>query len=812
MRFLIGVSEGEIPETTLSPRYLYHHAKLYIADETRAVVSSSNLSAQGLIHSTEAGITIQDSDDVRYFVERFDYYFKKAVPVADELLAKLEEWLHLYTPYEIYIRSLLELYGLPEEEESAELPILAGYQRPIVSRVLRNMDVHGGAMLVASTGLGKTIMAAHVVAYLHMQRIIEKAIILCPAGLKSMWHRTMRAAHVSSEEFSYYILSLENTFRYRDIVILENELRRANKKTIIILDESHHLRNMLDGKELRLRHTRIIDMVNKEAKILLMTATPYSREVEDINAQLMLLPPYVSGQDLFGEPHKKYWRISKPADISEVPCSVVLTAPSVVKHFSIKDESNEHYVLFSKGEKRYFPRKIHMRNVAYKNPCDAMLIELLRSGLLNVRSNETGEGILIDTCVAGYRDALFEARVVHQFCSSVKQIDSLFSKMEQENGFDKLRFENQEILADWVAKARIEIQPFLSQQIDACNDEKIQKVVSIIQSFPGRKAVIFCYYRETSKYIAECLRKLLPGIKVEHTVDKKVEEIEQLIRRFAPLSNSIDLENGEEYIDEAVGRPVDILVATTALSEGFNFQDASVLINFDLPWTVLVLAQRMGRILRPWKEPREIFIFTMVPSTMENEKIYHALNWKNRLIKRNEEYTSFADIPVIVEKHDSEFEMINLARSVQQFGDVVLDLDQVFEFIEKADHLKTSGFIDDLASLGEQEIKKFGKLPYGIKSYKKTALRKPMLYVLFNHKTRSFPAIFNYDGSIELNSNNMDEIMSTIRSSPDDEAYISEIGPDDLDHWLKKSCNEWAAANGYMPDDIKIMCYMVLVP
>ncbi|HPV42478.1 MAG TPA: helicase-related protein [Spirochaetota bacterium] len=811
-RFLVAVSdEGHARETTIAPRYIHHHAKLYISDDREAVVCSSNFTAHGLMVSREAGIAVTDRDDVGYFVERFDYYFEKAEPVAEELLARLEEWLRIYTPYEIYMRSLLELYGLPDDEETGELPVLSGYQRPVVSRVLRNMEEHGGAMLVASTGLGKTIMAAHVVAYLHMQRAIDKAIVLCPAGLRHMWRRTMRAAYVSSAEFSYYILSVEDGMRYRDIVLLENELKRANKRTIIILDESHHLRNYIDGREIRLRHSRIMDAVEKKTKILLMTATPYSREVGDINAQLMLLPAEEGDPDLFGDTRKKYWSIAAPSEISEIPCSVVLTAPSVVKHFSVH-EGGEHYVLFSGNEKRYFPRKIHMRNVYYENPCDQMLIDLLENRLMYVKSDADTGASLFEPETGGERDPLLEARVVHQFCSSLKQIDTLMGKMEREGGFEKLRFADQDRLTEWTARQRARLLPLLKHDELESKDEKIMKVAEIIQMFPDRKAVIFCYYHDTTRYVAESLKSMIPDKKVEHTVERKSDEIEDFIRRFAPVSNSIDLGDLEDDSEIKKGREIDVLVATTALSEGFNFQDASVLINFDLPWTVLVLAQRMGRILRPWKDPREIYIFTLVPSTMNNERVNHATNWKDRLVRRNEELKSFADIPVLVKEQDSELEMIHLAHSVQQIGDVVLDLDQVFEFIENAEHLKTSGFIDDLALLDDDMRKKIMRHPFGIKSCKVAPVRKPSLYVLFSHRTRMFPAIMNEDGSVFLNSNKMDEIMQIIRSLPGEEPYMADFSPDDIDVWLQKACNEWAALNGFMPGGLKIVCYMPLVP
>jgi len=812
-RFLVSVSEeGEMQGTTLSPRYLYQHAKLYMADEKRVVVSSSNFTHHGLVTSREAGITVTDEDDVLYFIEMFDQYYEKASSVADELLARLEEWLKIYKPWDIYIRSLLELYGLPEDEKPVPLPALSNYQRPVVSRVLRTMEEYGGAMLVASTGLGKTIMAAHVLAYMSMQKEIDSAIVLCPAGLKRMWQRTMRAARISSVEFSYYILSMDDWRRYRDITELERELQHANEKTVVVLDESHHLRNSEERKQLRLQHQRIIDIVNKKAKVLLMTATPYSRGVDDINGQLLLLPRYEKGSNIFNDTDLVHWSVASPGDLSSLQSCVVLTTPTVVSHFSYEDSKGERFVMFSGDDKRYFPRKIHMRNIHYNNPCDDMLHELKKSGIMHVRSTEPVTGSLFEDNISGTRDPLFEARVVHQFCSSIKQIDSLLGKMEQEGGFEKLRFENQEELTGVTADMRRKVAPYLDHDNVDFHDDKISKVVDIITNFPDKKIVVFCYYRETSKYVSDSLKKIFPQKEITHTVDRDPGEVEDIIRKFAPVANTINLgddnsgmvpDNGEEGID--------ILVATTSMSEGFNFQDASIVINFDLPWTVLILAQRMGRILRPWQEPREIYVFTLMPSTMNDKRIHHAMNWKDRLITRGKEFKSFADIPVIVEQ-GSEIEMLHLAQSVQQAGDSDLDLEQVLQFIDNAENIQTSSFIDDLAELEEGQVREYRRLPDGIKSYKGADVKENSLYLLLRKGTRLYPAICDRNGKVVINSNNMDEIMRVIRSERDEEPPVPCIEPDSLDRWIEISRNEWAAKNNFLPAELSIVCYMVLMP
>ena len=275
------------PEDTpwLDARYLYHHAKLYIADRQSAVVTSANFSYHGLCISREAGIIVNNSDDVAYFVSRFDYYFDEARSITAELIEALRSWLEAYDPYTIYARALLELYGLPQDDAPLQLPPLAKYQEGVVSSVLRSMIDHDGAFLIASTGLGKTIIAAHVAAYLRMQGEIDSALVICPAGLREVWRRSMRAARVPSVEFSYHTLTRKDGDS--NLPILEHELRQVNRQTLIILDESHRLRNeeSSDG-EVRLSNDRIQTAVReKGAKVLLLTATPYGKDFSEVESQ-----------------------------------------------------------------------------------------------------------------------------------------------------------------------------------------------------------------------------------------------------------------------------------------------------------------------------------------------------------------------------------------------------------------------------------------------------------------------------------------------------------------------------------------------
>lgn len=61
----------------------------------------------------------------------------------------------------------------------------------------------------------------------------------------------------------------------------------------------------------------------------------------------------------------------------------------------------------------------------------------------------------------------------------------------------------------------------------------------------------------------------------------------------------------------------EVLVSTDAGGEGINLQSANVMINWDIPWSMVRLEQRMGRLHR-LKQARDVFVYHLVsPNTME---------------------------------------------------------------------------------------------------------------------------------------------------------------------------------------------------
>jgi superfamily II DNA/RNA helicase len=59
---------------------------------------------------------------------------------------------------------------------------------------------------------------------------------------------------------------------------------------------------------------------------------------------------------------------------------------------------------------------------------------------------------------------------------------------------------------------------------------------------------------------------------------------------------------------------VRVLVTTDVLSEGQNLQDCHIVVNYDLPWAIIRLIQRAGRVDRIGQKAEGIVVYTFLPT------------------------------------------------------------------------------------------------------------------------------------------------------------------------------------------------------
>ena len=89
--------------------------------------------------------------------------------------------------------------------------------------------------------------------------------------------------------------------------------------------------------------------------------------------------------------------------------------------------------------------------------------------------------------------------------------------------------------------------------------------------------------------------------------DRRHGQPDSLAWRFSPVSN-----NKTDRIQPQ--NELRVLVATDVLTEGQNLQDCAIVVNYDLPWAIIRLIQRAGRVDRIGQKAEEILCYSFFPA------------------------------------------------------------------------------------------------------------------------------------------------------------------------------------------------------
>lgn len=148
-------------------------------------------------------------------------------------------------------------------------------------------------------------------------------------------------------------------------------------------------------------------------------------------------------------------------------------------------------------------------------------------------------------------------------------------------------------------------------------DSKLHALRDLIEQKHAKdKVLVFTEYKDTAYYIAEGLRKL--GVGNVEAVAGDTDDPASYARRFSPVSNRVPTEQASDAEAPALNGPeLRVLVATDVLSEGQNLQDAHVVVNYDLPWAIIRLIQRAGRVDRVGQVHHEVNVYLISHQTVE---------------------------------------------------------------------------------------------------------------------------------------------------------------------------------------------------
>lgn len=201
-------------------------------------------------------------------------------------------------------------------------------------------------------------------------------------------------------------------------------------------------------------------------------------------------------------------------------------------------------------------------------------------------------------------------------------------------------------------------------------DDKLETLINRIvkkrqagENYGNAKVLIFTVYKDTAFYLFEQLKARgfnnVAAVSGDSSTvwneEGETKKYEPILQRFAPftklfrekewtfepsskelsLSKQFDewqhwIAEHDKIIYEKLQNPIDILIATDALSEGQNLQDCDLVINYDIHWNPVRVIQRMGRIDRLGSPNTKIFGINFWPSN--NINTY--LNLQGRIEQR----------------------------------------------------------------------------------------------------------------------------------------------------------------------------------
>jgi Helicase conserved C-terminal domain/PLD-like domain/SNF2-related domain len=238
-------------------------------------------------------------------------------------------------------------------------------------------------------------------------------------------------------------------------------------------------------------------------------------------------------------------------------------------------------------------------------PQDAELLDTGRSdedaeGSLTTMLEDAGEAAAANAAAALRTEADFRRRAAAIYAEYAGPLSSRFKWLR--SAFFSATL-GRDLLSD--ARALIAVLDRCGSW-DADRDAKLAALFQLLTvTYPDRKVLVFSQFADTVRYLVKELHSR-DVMSLEGATGASADPT-RLAWRFSPRSN------GKANIIAAADE-LRLLIATDVLSEGQNLQDCAIIVNFDLPWAIIRLIQRAGRVDRIGQQADTILCYSFLPA------------------------------------------------------------------------------------------------------------------------------------------------------------------------------------------------------
>jgi hypothetical protein len=611
------------------------HAKVYVG-ESAVTVGSSNFTHNGLFAQIEANVRFEQGSEPNRFNELSligNNFWAIGLPWDQQFRALLERLLQVVSWREALARASAELLEGEWAERYLSGPQGTGgnlwpSQRIGIAQAMWIIENVGSVLIADATGSGKTRMGAHLVRAVRdrlwatgrVRR--DLTVLVCPPSVENTWKDEAVACGLSINTVSHGKLSRSSSEDpYR-------ELQEVHRAQLLAVDEAHNFLNR-DSKRTRYLRDNFADHV------MLFTATPISRGVADLLDLVALLGP-----DNFEDHTLDTLRqLERRGSISaSLASEAVEELRREIQRFTLRRTKSQLNQLVDRDQSSYvhpvtgrvcrYPTHRSHTYETGETPADVEAAEVIRteSGALlglaqlgaltlpkSLRQFFTDEQWLhfrlrsarglashhVLGALRSSRAALLEhlsgtAEAVKHFelqrNFKTTATGNIILKIERLSEQGPPRTDLQCEIPSWLSDAAawrqvcesehehyLRVQESLSR-ISAERELTKARLLNELASHHDR-VLVFDHHLITLAMIRTLLSESAVEVLIA-TGESKAERAE-VERVFAPM---------------AVGRA--IALCSDAMNEGLNLQGAAAIVHLDLPTTLRVAEQRVGRVDR----------------------------------------------------------------------------------------------------------------------------------------------------------------------------------------------------------------------
>lgn len=447
-------------------------------------------------------------------------------------------------------------------------------------------------LLADEPGTGKTIMAGLYLREMQRLGFVRRAIVVAPAHLVTKWQADFDRffggglRHITAKTVHEHALETDH-----DLWIVSLDLAAVNPAVqaavhpdragwdAVVFDEAHRLTPTAEsyyqaGELLALNTPRA----------LLMTATPHRGKEWLFRALLHLVDPDVYPEVAVGEEPKYAVRPGRMHFLRRMKEDLV-DFDGVTKLFKGRRASNETVPLNSTEAgfyaealdlvDRFFPTNaVPLGRMVYGKRAASSLYALAET----LKRRRDGMGSAMPTAAAINADPVgddpakaAEVQVVVESSRSARQerkeISALLARLQP--------------LLDGADLAVSKWDPLILTCLGSNG----------IRPGNGEQAVVFTEYADTADWLVQALETA--GFTARRYSGRDPHPVRDDVR------------------DAFARRDFQVLVSTDAGNEGIDLQTAHVLVNWDIPWSLVRLEQRMGRIHRVG-QTRDVELYNLI--------------------------------------------------------------------------------------------------------------------------------------------------------------------------------------------------------